>query len=105
MLTNISVIVHCFNANIQGHHIVAYRPQQTLQVHDVIILLLSFENEHPWSDCHKKFMNYMQININCASEDMKKVISDACRQNARRKNTRWHPKFSGLVPPSIQQLW
>jgi hypothetical protein len=20
-------------------------------------------------------------------------------------NTRWYPKYSGLVPPSIQQLW
>ena len=72
--------------NIQSHHFVTYSPQQALEVHHVIILLLSFGNERLRSDYrHVTFQNFMEIHRKCTRE-MSEVISDAFRRNASKQN-------------------
>jgi hypothetical protein len=69
MLTHIPVTVYCFIANTQGHYFI-YSPQQALEFHRVIIMLLSYGNEHLWSDYCHTFQNFMEKPRNCTHEEM-----------------------------------
>jgi hypothetical protein len=35
----------------------------------------------------------------------KQEAGEKCKENSFVAYTRVHPKYSGLVPPSLQQLW